>query len=62
MRKFEIVKDEAIMYGVKDISLPTRATKFSAGYDLSSPIDITIHSGEIVTIWTKLLHCIYCDI
>ena len=57
MRKFEIVKDEAIMYGVKDIIMPKRATKFSAGYDFSSPIDVTIHSGEIVTIWTNIKAC-----
>lgn len=54
MRKIEIVKDDAIEYGVKDIVLPVRGTKFSAGYDLCSPIDTVIPAGQIVTIWTNL--------
>lgn len=54
MRKFEIVKDEAIKYGEKNIIMPKRATKFSAGYDVCSPIEVVIHSQEIVTIWTNI--------
>ena len=45
MRKFEIVKDEAIEYGEKDIIMPKRATKNSAGYDICSPTDIVIPAG-----------------
>lgn len=54
MRKIEVVRDDAIEYGAKDIVLPVRGTKYSAGYDLCSPIDAIIHPGEIVTIWTNL--------
>ena len=50
MRKFEIVKDDAIMYGVKDITLPKRGTKYAAGYDFYSPIDVVVepHSKQII--------------
>lgn len=54
MRKIEIVKDEAIEYCVKDVIIPKRSTKYSAGYDVCSPIDIVIAPGEIKTIWTNL--------
>lgn len=57
MRKFEIVKDEAIEYGEKDIIMPKRATKNSAGYDICSPTDIVIPAGGIVTVWTNLKAC-----
>lgn len=54
MRKFEIVQDFAIKYNEKSVKLPSRATKFSAGYDLSSPTDIIIPAGKIETIWTNI--------
>lgn len=54
MRKIERVKDEAIEYGVKDVIIPKRSTKFSAGYDICSPIDAVLAPGEIKTIWTNL--------
>ena len=38
MRKFEVVSK------YKDISLPKRATRYSAGYDIESACDITIPS------------------
>ena len=30
----------------KNIQLPTRKTKYSAGYDICTPVDITIPSGQ----------------
>ena len=43
-RRFEVVKDEFLMYGVKaeDLKKPYRATKHAVCYDCFSPIDITI--------------------
>lgn len=57
MRKFEVVRDDAIMYGQKDVIMPKRATINSAGYDICSPTDIVIPAGEIVTVWTNLKAC-----
>lgn len=54
MRKIERVKDEAIEYGVTDVIIPKRSTKFSAGYDICSPIDVVLAPGEIKTIWTNI--------
>lgn len=50
MRKFEVVKDFAIKYGVKDVQLPTRGTKYAAAYDFYSPIDVVIepHGKEMI--------------
>lgn len=57
MRKFEIVKDEAIKYDNKDIKLPVRATKNSVGYDFYSPIDVTIKAGETKLIFSNVKAC-----
>lgn len=57
MRKFEVVRDDAIMYGQKDVIMPKRATINSAGYDICSPTDIVIPAGEIVTVWTNIKAC-----
>ena len=61
MRKFEIVKDEFIKYGVDKNSLkkPYRATKHAVCYDCFSPIDVTIapESTELVFINFKA----YCN-
>ncbi len=54
MRKFEQVKDSAMQYNNNPVKMPFRATKFSAGYDIFSPIDITIKAGDVVMIWTNL--------
>ena len=54
MRKFEIVKDEFIKYGEKDVVIPHRSTKFSAGYDMYSPSDVIIPAGGIGTVWTNI--------
>ena len=54
MRKFEIVKKEAVQYGVFDPKLPVRATKNSAGYDIFSPIDVVIEPHTMQMIWTNV--------
>ena len=61
MRKFELVKDEFIKYGVDKSTLkkPYRATKHSVCYDCFSPIDVTIEpqSTELIFINFKA----YCN-
>ena len=54
MRKFEVVSEKFIQYGQTEFKMPRRATKYSAGYDLYSPIDITIKPGESEMIWTNI--------
>lgn len=54
MNKFEIVKDEFRAYPDAKIKLPVRATKHSAGYDICTPIDITIPSGGCVKVKTDI--------
>lgn len=54
MRKFEIVKDEFIKYEQKNFKMPVRATRFSAGYDFYSPIDIVIEPKQMQMIWTNI--------
>ena len=54
MNKFEIVKDEFRAYPDTNIKLPVRATKHSAGYDICTPIDITIPSGACVKVKTDI--------
>lgn len=54
MRKFEVVKEEHKKYGVKEVTLPIRSTINSAGYDMFSPIDITIEPNTIETIFTNV--------
>ena len=51
MRKFEKVKEEVFIRDVptgnyNDIILPKRSTKYSAGYDFYSVIDIILNPGE----------------
>lgn len=38
----------------KDIKIPRRATKYSAGYDFFAPCDIVIYPGEVITIPTGI--------
>jgi dUTP pyrophosphatase len=54
MRKFEIVSENFLQYGVKEVKFPFRATKNSAGYDFFSPIDIVIPPNKIQLIWTNI--------
>ena len=52
MRKFEKISVEQYEKDLKDvcsyddISVPTRSTKHSAGYDFKSPIEFTLNPGE----------------
>jgi dUTP pyrophosphatase len=54
IRGFEIVSDKFRKNPDKEITLPTRATSMSAGYDFSSPIDIEIYPHDKVVIWTDV--------
>ena len=54
MRKFEIVREDAIKYDVVPDKMPQRATKNSAGYDLYSPIDVVIAPKGMEMIWTNI--------
>ena len=61
MRKFEVVRDEFIKYGVdpKTLIKPHRSSKHAVCYDCHSPIDVTIapESTELVFINFKA----YCN-
>ena len=54
MRKFEVVREDAIKYDVVPTKMPQRATKSSAGYDLFSPIDVVIAPKSMEMIWTNI--------
>lgn len=54
MRKFEIVKTENLVDNVVPAKMPQRATKFSAGYDMYSPFDYELKSGETKLLWTNI--------
>lgn len=56
MRKFAVVKDEFLKYGVSasDIKLPIRATRTSVAYDCYSPIDEIVNPGETKLIFTNV--------
>ncbi|MBR2467684.1 MAG: dUTP diphosphatase [Clostridia bacterium] len=56
MRKFAVVKDEFLKYGVSadEIKIPVRATRTSVAYDVYSPIDEVIPAGETKTIFSNL--------
>ena len=54
MRRFEIVREDAIQYGIVPQKMPQRATKTSAGYDIYSPIDMTIEPQTMEMIWTNI--------
>ena len=54
MRKFEIVRDDALQYNCKPQKMPKRATKNSAGYDIYSPIDTTVMPQSMTMIWTNV--------
>ena len=54
-------KDWVSLYGTEpsneiydNINVPSRATKYSCGYDFFSPIDIVLGPGETVTILTGI--------
>lgn len=51
---FENLTDDEILKVYDEIELPRRATYKSAGYDIFSPVDITLKPGETVKIPTSL--------
>ena len=62
MRKFEKVSREVFERDVVDgnydeLILPKRSTKYSAGYDFYSPIDVTLMPGERKVIPTGIKVC-----
>ena len=60
MRKFEIISYEQYDKDLKgkclysDITLPSRSTKHSAGYDFKTPISFTLEPGEIIKVPTGI--------
>lgn len=54
MIKFEIVKDQYREHPDVCIPMPTRATKHSAGYDICTPVDITIWKDQTIKIKTDI--------
>ena len=54
MNKFEVVRDKYRAFPHIEIKLPTRATKFSAGYDIYTPSRIVIPSGKSIKIATDI--------
>lgn len=61
MRYFEIVSDEYRKNPGSEITLPTRGSKNSAGYDFYSPVDAIIQPNEMVMIWTDVKAHMYYD-
>lgn len=59
-RFFEVVRDDC-RKNDGDITLPTRATEHSAGYDFYSPVDVTIQPQESVMVWTDVKAHMYYD-
>ena len=61
MRKFEVVKEEFIKYGVEKENLkkPYRATKHAVCYDCFSPIDVTIDPQSTELVFTNFKA--YCN-
>lgn len=60
MRYFEVVEDK-FRKNEGEIKLPTRATKYSSGYDFYSPVDVVIQPQEMVMIWTDVRAHMYYD-
>lgn len=56
MRKFAVVKDEFLKYGVtkEEIKMPVRATRTSVAYDCYSPIDEVINPNETKLIFLNI--------
>lgn len=54
MIKFEVVKDEFRQHKNAEIMIPKRSTKYSAGYDICIPCDVTLKVGETLKVHTDL--------
>lgn len=61
MRYFEVVSDEFRKNPGMEITLPTRGSKNSAGYDFYSPVDMTIDPGDSRLIFTDVKAHMYYD-
>lgn len=61
MRYFEVVSDNFRKNPGVEITLPTRGSKNSAGYDFYSPVDAVIQPNEMVMIWTDVKTHMYYD-
>ena len=67
MRKFEVISYEQYEKDLKDkcmysdITLPSRSTKNSAGYDFKSPISFELNPGEIIKVPTGIKACMNED-
>ena len=59
-RFFEVVRDDC-RKNEGNITLPTRATEHSAGYDFYSPVDVIIQPQESVMVWTDVKAHMYYD-
>lgn len=53
-RYFEVVKDEYRKFFDREIKLPERSTKHSAGYDFFSNEEKILHVGESYVFWTDV--------
>lgn len=53
-RLFPKMEDTCIVQAYKDVQLPRRGTKGSAGYDFVSPVDVVLQPGESVTLPTGI--------
>lgn len=53
IRGFEAVVEE-MRKGTMDYILPVRGSSKSAGYDISSPIDVVIEPHSSVLVWTNI--------
>lgn len=54
MIRWEVVNDKYRNYPQAEIKLPVRSTKFSAGYDICTPVDITIWKDQTIKVKTDL--------
>lgn len=54
IRGFEIVKEDMRKNKNVEIKLPQRGSKIAAGYDFSTPIEVTIQPNESKLIWTDI--------
>lgn len=61
MRKFEVVKKEALKFPALETKLPERADNRSAGYDFYSKEEKILNPGEFHTFWTDVKAQMYYD-
>lgn len=54
MVKFEVVKNEFRKNPNEEIQLPERGSKFSSGYDFSTPVSVMIPPKTSCLIWTDI--------